>query len=641
MSKKIFIYIFLIFTIKSFADIEIESSNSKEISATPGETIELEYLIKNNLKDFKNIKANIDLPDDFEVLNEIEKEFLLDDQKLISYSIKVPENLEKKDYQINYDLLDENENKLDSYTSNVHIKENPFQNADPIKNPSLDTNTTLPSSFDLSKDEISLDVSKGSLAETPITTSFGYGLKESSDSQLFLETKGSKLINEKLQNNFEFDLKLPLMHEGAIPKKVDGKPEKFYLGYKTPLYNVLVGDTEYKITPLTITPYSKKTDTPAPLGRGSLVTFNRKKLGLGILYLTKQPFEVSSKRDNILGFLSYKIKGNKLTSTIFNTSYKKPLALQDKNEMTYSLRSTYDKNDSFYDFEYATNSFNTRKDAYFLKVKDKIDIFSFGVESLYAKPKFSGYLQDTFKINSNINFDIIKDLKATGEYKLKHTNLNKNSTLKSGDRNFLYLAKLTHKAPFKLTSNFALESIDNKDIIKSSKTYRLNKAKLNFKQPIKKFSIEPSFEKGIYRAKDERYLSRNWNRAELKLNYEPAPKQSISIYTKHGNFIDSDLYNLGHIYGAKTTVKQTDNFEFSLLYEFTYYKRITTAPLSSSTTKIKKIHKIDGSLDYKFTTNHVLKLKAKFDPMKFSTKTSEIALSYSIPYDVPWPSKSE
>ena len=205
MSKKIFIYIFLIFTIKSFADIEIETSNSKEISATPGETIELEYLIKNNLKDFKNIKANIDLPDDFEVLNEIEKEFLLDDQKLISYSIKVPENLEKKDYQINYDLFDENENKLDSYTSNVHIKENPFQNADPIKSPSLDTNSTMPSSFDLAKDEISLDVTKDALNEPPITTSFGYGLKESSDSQLFLATKGSKLINEKLQNNFEFD----------------------------------------------------------------------------------------------------------------------------------------------------------------------------------------------------------------------------------------------------------------------------------------------------------------------------------------------------------------------------------------------------------------------------------------------------
>nr|NGX64138.1 hypothetical protein [Candidatus Anoxychlamydiales bacterium] len=32
---------------------------------------------------------------------------------------------------------------------------------------------------------------------------------------------------------------------------------------------------------------------------------------------------------------------------------------------------------------------------------------------------------------------------------------------------------------------------------------------------------------------------------------------------------------------------------------------------------------------------------AKFNPMKFSTKTSEIALSYSIPYDLPWSSKSE
>ncbi|HEU63779.1 MAG: hypothetical protein KR126chlam4_00230 [Candidatus Anoxychlamydiales bacterium] len=641
MSKKIFLSIFLIFSIKSFANIEILSDNSKEILTTPGETIELEYLIKNNLKDLKNIKTNLDLPDDFEVLNEIEKEFLLDDQKLISYSIKIPENLEKKDYQINYELLDENENKLDSYISNVHIKENPFQNTDPIKNPSLDASTPMPSSFDLAKDEIPLDVAKNSLNESPITTSFGYGLKESPDSQLFLATKGSKLLNEKLQNNFEFDLKLPLMHEGAIPKKIDGKPEKFYLGYKTPLYDVLVGDTEYKITPLTISPYSKKSDTPAPLGRGSLVTFNRKKLGLGILYLTKQPFEVSSKRDNILGFLSYKIRGNKLTSTIFNTSYKKPTLVQDKNEMTYSLRSTYDKNDSFYDVEYATNSFSTRKDAYFVKVKDKIDIFSFGVEGLYAKPKFSGYLSDTYKIDSNINFDIIKDLKATAKYKLKHTNLNKNKSLKSGDRNFSFLTKLTHEAPFKLTSNLGLESINNKDIIKTSKGYRLNKAKLNFKQPIKKFSIEPSFEKGIYRAKNERYLSRNWNRAELKLNYEPFEKQCISIYTKHGNFIDSDLYNLGHIYGAKTTVKQTDDFEISLLYEFTHYKRRTTMPLSSSTTKIKKSHKIDGSLNYTFASNHVLKLKAKLDPMKFSTKTSELALSYSIPYDVPWPKKNK
>ena len=123
-------------------------------------------------------------------------------------------------------------------------------------------------------------------------------------------------------------------------------------------------------------------------------------------------------------------------------------------------------------------------------------------------------------------------------------------------------------------------------------------------------------------------------------NYEPFEKQCISIYTKHGNFVESNLYNLGHIYGVKTSVKQSDDFDFSLLYEFTQYKRRTTMPLSSSVTKIKKSHKIDGSIDYKLPTNHVLKLKAKFNPMKFSTKTSEIALSYSIPYDVPWPKKN-
>ncbi|NGX34474.1 MAG: hypothetical protein K1060chlam1_00827 [Candidatus Anoxychlamydiales bacterium] len=639
MSKKIFFLTILILSINSFANIEIESNKSKEMLTMPGETIELEYLIKNNIKNSKNLKTNIDLPPDWEILNEIEKEFKIDDQKLISYSIKVPENLEKKDYQIKYELSDEDENTLDSYISNVHINENPYNNSDQRNTESL--NAPLSTSFDIAKKEETLfDLSNTASIESPITTSFGYGLKESPDSQFFLETKGSKLLNENLQNNLEFDLKLPLMHEGALPKKVDGKPERFYLGYKTPLYNVLVGDTEYKITPLTISPYSKKSDIPAPLGRGSLVTFNRKKLGLGILYLTKQPFEVSNKRDNILGFLSYKLLKNKFTSTIFNSSYKKPLDGMSKNEMTYSLRSTYDKNDSFYDFEYAVNSFNTKKDAYFLKVKDKIDIFSFGLEGLYAKPKFTGYLSDTYKLESNINFDIIKNLKATTEYKLKQTNLSKNKTLDSGDRNFSYLAKLTHEASFNLTSNLGFESINNKDIIKTSKGYRLNKAKLNFKQPIKKFSIEPSFEIGIYKAREERYLSRAWRKAELKLNYEPFEKQCISIYTKQGNFIDSNIYNLGQIYGVKTTVKETDNFDFSLLYEFTHYKRKTTVPLTS-TTKIKKSHKIDGSLDYKLASNHILKLKAKFDPMKFSTKTSEIALSYSIPYDVPWPRKSK
>ena len=179
----------------------------------------------------------------------------------------------------------------------------------------------MPSNFDLAKDETPLEIPKTS-NDTPITTSFGYGLNESPNSQLFLETKGSKLLNEKSNNNLEFDLKLPLMHEGAVPKKIDGKPEKFYLGYKTPLYNVLVGDTEYKISPLTISPYSKKSDVPPPLGRGSLLTFNRKKLGLGVLYLTKQPFEVSNQRDNILGFLSYKVSNHKFTSTISKSSYK-------------------------------------------------------------------------------------------------------------------------------------------------------------------------------------------------------------------------------------------------------------------------------------------------------------------------------
>ncbi len=634
MTKKIFLLTFLFFFIKAFANVEIESSNSKEILTSPGEIIELQYLIKNNLKDLKKIKTNINLPSDFEIINEIEKEFILDDQKLISYSIKVPQNIKKNDYQINYEILDDAENKLDSYTSSIYVTKNPYK----IQTDMTSKQDPVSISTDITKD---LSLIEDKTKQLPITTSFGYNINESSNSQFFLETKGSKLINEKLKNTIEFDLKLPLMHEGTIPKKIDGKPQRFYFGYKTPLYNVLLGDTEYKITPLTISPYSKKSNTPPPLGRGSFITFNRKKLSLGLLYLTKQPFEVPNKRDNILGFLSYKISKNKFTSTIFNTSHKNPLHDQNKNEMTYSLRSTYDSGKSFYDFEYANSSFSLKKDAFYAKIKDKINIFSFDFEGLYAKPKFCGYLSDKYKINSNINFDIIKNLKALSKYKLNHTNLDKNQSLKNADRNFSFLTKLTHTTAFNLTSNFGFKRIYNKDAIDDSKGFKLNKLRLSFTQPIKNFSIKPSFEKGIYKAREERYLSRNWTKAKLQLRYEPFENQSISIYTKHGNFIDSDLYNLGHIYGAKTSIKESDNFEFSLLYEFTHYIRKTTKSLSSSITKIKKSHKLNGSLNYKFASNHVLKLKAKFNPINFSTKTSQITLTYSIPYNVPWPSKNK
>lgn len=631
MIKKIFFLIFLIFSTKSFC-IEIESS--KEISLDPGAIFDLEYLIKNNLDDLKSFKTDIDLTDDFEILNEVEKEFQIDNQKLISYSIKAPENVEKKDYEIKLDLKDENENELDSYTSNIHIKENPFKN-DQITTPSLDSNTTYPSSYDIAKDETNLENRAKTSKDLPIITSFGYGLNESPNGTLFLETSGSKILNEKLNNNLEFALKLPLMQEGVIPKKVDGKPERFYVGYKTPIYSVLVGDTAYNMSPLTITSHAKNKDTPAPFGRGALVEFNRKKLGLGILYLTKPPFKVSNSRDTILGFLSYKILNNKFTSTILNTSYKKPKDGQDKNEMTYSFRSTYDEKDSLYDFEYALSSFNAKKDAYFVKARDKISIFSFGLDGLYSKPKYPGYLSDTFAIDSNVGFDLTNNLSTNGEYKLKQTNLDKNTSLDKADRRFSTLAKLSYTAPFKLSSNIGFESIQNKDVLKTDKGYKLNKTQFHLKQPIKKFSLESTLEKGIFKAREERYLKRDFNQMQFQINYEPFEKQTISIYTKHGNFIDSDLFNFGHIYGAKTSIKKSDDFVFSLLYEFTNFKRKTSIILDASS-KIKKSHKIDGSLDWTLPTHHVVQFKAKFDPSKFSTKTSEIGLSYSIPYDVPW-----
>nr|NGX63552.1 hypothetical protein [Candidatus Anoxychlamydiales bacterium] len=101
-------------------------------------------------------------------------------------------------------------------------------------------------------------------------------------------------------------------------------------------------------------------------------------------------------------------------------------------------------------------------------------------------------------------------------------------------------------------------------------------------------------------------------------------------------FIDSYIYNFGYIYGLKTQIKPSDNLNFSFLYEFARYTRKNLAVLSPSVSKIQKTHKIDSSFNLKLPTNHEVKFKAKFNPMNFSTKTSEIGLSYSIPYDMPW-----
>ncbi|NGX64093.1 MAG: hypothetical protein KR126chlam6_01518, partial [Candidatus Anoxychlamydiales bacterium] len=380
-------------------------------------------------------------------------------------------------------------------------------------------NKTLNSDYSdtnlLATTEIKPEVSKPNSDKTPsISTSFGYDINESPDSKLYLESSGTRLLNSK-DINLEYALKIPVMVEGTIPKKLDGKPEKFYVGYKTDNYNILLGDTEYKISPLTISPFSDS-DDPAPVGRGSLVTINRNKLGAGFLYLNKPPFETSNKSNSFLALLSYKLLNNKFSAAILNTSYKKPLS---KNEQIYSVRSTYAENDCLYDLEYANTSLKKDQDAYFFTAKDKLSFLSYDFNGYLAKPKFSGYLSDRSVFNSLAKISISKNLIATGSYMIKNTNLDKSLNLKNAKRDFAALAKITFVAPFKLSSNLVYENIVKKDALVSRKNNKLDKFSLIFSQPINKFTLSSTLAKGKYSAQKESYLKRDYNRVDFKVDY--------------------------------------------------------------------------------------------------------------------------
>ncbi|NGX35931.1 MAG: hypothetical protein K1000chlam1_00767 [Candidatus Anoxychlamydiales bacterium] len=607
MTKKNFLLILsIIFITKIFANIELEPSIQEELSADPGSTINIDFLIKNKSEDPMDLKTKIDLPEDWHVLQEIEDEFNLEDQKLVSYSIEIPKNALSETYPIEFSTYDRDDKKVESYTSNIKI---------------------TPSKEDSKIEE----------KTKPIMTSFSYDFNKA-DSKLFLESNGSKFIDQDKKNNFEFALKVPVTHEDTtLPTKIDGKPEKFYLGYITPRYSAFLGDKDYKVSPLTITPHSKKSNTPAPLGRGSLVSFNRKNLGFGFLYLIKPPFEVEKDQSNLGGFLSYKVLGNKIALAVVNTSIKKPDADQSKNSLIYSIRSNYEKDGSIYDFEYANTSFEKNRDAYLVKIKDKLlNIFSYNFEGLYARPNFSGYLSDRSKIDTSADLALTGAISTGGAYKVAQSNLEKAILKKSAVRETSYHTKITHKSLFDLSSTLSFENFLKKDLLKDSVGHKLNKFKFLFKQPIKKYTFESTLEKGIYQGRDENYLKRDWHNMHLNINYDIFKNQSISAYTKLGNFIDADLFNVGYVYGLKTAIKQNKSLNLSLLYEYTHFRRKSSNPLKSSVGKIKNAHKIDSSLNWTFPTSHELKFKAKFDPKNFSKDTTEVGLSYSIPYDVPW-----
>lgn len=93
MSKKNFLLILsIIFITRIFANIELEPSIQEELSADPGSTINIDFLIKNKSEDPMDLKTKIDLPKDWHILQEMDDEFNLEDQKLVSYSIEIPKD---------------------------------------------------------------------------------------------------------------------------------------------------------------------------------------------------------------------------------------------------------------------------------------------------------------------------------------------------------------------------------------------------------------------------------------------------------------------------------------------------------------------------------------------------------------------
>lgn len=455
--------------------------------------------------------------------------------------------------------------------------------------------------------------SKYNLIPTTATTVAGF---QNGKKSVFINVQGSGALNKEQTESISYLFRIPIIQHTSVYRQLGGIPEKYYLSYRNPYFDLYGGDGVYQLTPLTIT---------SRFGRGGSVACKTPKMeigGLGVAHSSAVPqteFGAYLRATPLEGLgiqgSYYNTKGRVRTTKIVD---------KDKANILSISADYYLKEFVRLQVEYAHSDVekgDLSAQGFFIQSRGKPHKkVWYTFQKIYAPLGFFGYYNNQSQANASLGILITDRINILGSYQTYNLNLSKSREYETANKITRYLGEMTIATPIGMYISASYNTYSLRDFL-SIGGYKTNYGSLRLSQTLKWFSMQAIADVGSYKSRYKDSLDRTWQNYSLYTYYR-YKGMMYAIYGKWGYLVNLFSINWNQTYGASVNWN-FDRFNLRFTYEQAHNKQALTRQYYLA------------KMSYRFKNKHVLDLYGNILKNFKLENIYRVMVSYKVPFGVP------
>ena len=455
--------------------------------------------------------------------------------------------------------------------------------------------------------------SKYNLIPTSATTVAGF---QNGKKSVFVNVQGGGALNQEQTELISYLFRIPIIQHSSVYRQLGGIPEKYYLSYRSPAFDVYGGDGVYQLTPLTIT---------SRFGRGGSVELKTPKMQIGGLGIAHSSAVKQTEYGAYIRCTP--VKGLGIQGSYYNThGHIRSVKFVDKEKANIlSISADYSLKEFVklqMEYAHSESEYTNLKDqGFFIQSRGKPHKrVWYTFQKLYAPLGFFGYYNNQSQANAALGISLTDRINIMGSYQTYNLNLTKDTDFETANKITRYLTELTYATPIGMYISASYNTYSLRDLFDIG-GYKTHYGALRLSQTLKWFSMQAIAEVGNYKARFDSSLDRTWQNYSL-YTYFRYKGMVYAIYGQWGYLANLFSIHWNQTYGA------------SLNWNFHRLSLRLSVEQSHSKKALTRTYYL-GKLSYRFKNKHVLDLFGNILKNFQNQNTYRLLVSYKVPFGVP------
>ena len=447
----------------------------------------------------------------------------------------------------------------------------------------------------------------------PARITLGVGAKNNYY-QFFEEIAGGGILDENRESHIEFLARLCYKSRINLVNNLYGVPERNFIHYWTPNYDLYLGDGIYTLTPLTLL-YCYATG-------GSVMVF-KNRTQMRTFYFQEQTHHPQTSYG---GSVAYRLTDYcRITSAIMGkhlTPGNAAFLNLPQESLLYAFRTEFfTKKIGYIDLEYAHGGKGAAYYAYAAGSPWKKGWYS--MKFIHGDPQFTGYYTDTRQSSVSFGLSLKHNIIASYSCNTYSANLNKKRRKKNAPRDFVQWGGLSHTFACNLYASLNYNDYHSNNALHHSRDYTTRFLCLILSKTWNKFTGQAVVEMGRHQGKHKSTSNRQWQNYQLYLSYVLNQKLLLSTYTQQGNVLISSRMSWTQLYGVGFNFCCSSSWNLQANYERSYegYKR--------------QRNYLNGNLIYKFVNGKQITLRGYWNDQRGHRHDASFLFTFTVPFGIP------